>query len=711
MCINQNDVNHIMSDNCRVSEALYAGLCRYVGPPTAVTVRREVLDMAEIIKKPIEVMSGCKLIESGSNREGFRFDTSDVDRMLWLLDHKLITDLSQASVYDLSKHTIILVEDSDTPPGFVILQLLTTPRDKNIASCIVPFNDSLYISNARWRQILLTTFDGKFNIKNHGPCASYTIGKLEHDNVFCFHCPYWSRLTYYWKKRCVQYSWPPNDLFQEIYKHGCHVVPIGSKISADENELEWRMSFSVAEQKLVYSMNHTQFLCYGLLKIFLREIVNQNIQEPFLCSYFLKTTMFWLIQAGHIKWCPNNLLECFWQCFKYLFHCVHRGVMSNFFIPQNNMFASKLATTEGVRSLEFLKEQLKSLYETGVFCLLQSSTIRSMIEPVLFNSYIRTEPVEISVAEIDFLIKFEVGRMNFGFKYKREFYTCIQSMLNLSQLSLSQYQSQILQKCFVKYIYENASLFLNTSPDCTNRTTYRSDRLISNLLKLAGKMGAVSDLLFLALHYYRTCRYRNALNVSNLVKSRILKPHIMYCTFNRAIYNEYVAGWPFSRRVKASADIILLQRDNRAFCIEELSLEQYVCNKYQLSVLSISPYVLADMLRVLCYYRLGDKRKCLESLTDLKRLLLYNIRQIFISNKQSDISWQILGICQHAVGDLHGAIQSYQVSLTKTPDNNIQKAGKLRMIVALSQLAVCFLISLVFELKYKRVVPIDLDLD
>lgn len=41
------------------------GLCRYVGPPTAVTVRREVLDMAEIIKKHVEVKSGRRIIESG----------------------------------------------------------------------------------------------------------------------------------------------------------------------------------------------------------------------------------------------------------------------------------------------------------------------------------------------------------------------------------------------------------------------------------------------------------------------------------------------------------------------------------------------------------------------------------------------------------------------------------------------------------------------
>lgn len=88
----------------------------------------------------------------------------------------------------------------------------------------------------------------------------------EFDFAFCFHSPCWSPLTDGWRKRCFQHNWPPNHVLEDVIKHGCHFVPVGSKI---EDELEWRMSFSLAEQKLFYSMNHTQFLCYGLLKIFL----------------------------------------------------------------------------------------------------------------------------------------------------------------------------------------------------------------------------------------------------------------------------------------------------------------------------------------------------------------------------------------------------------------------------------------------------------
>lgn len=67
-------------------------------------------------------------------------------------------------------------------------------------------------------------------------------------------------------------------------------------LGCDESELEWRLSFTQAEQEIIYSFNHTQFLCYGILKIFLNEILCSGKRESLICSYFLKTILFWEIQ-------------------------------------------------------------------------------------------------------------------------------------------------------------------------------------------------------------------------------------------------------------------------------------------------------------------------------------------------------------------------------------------------------------------------------
>lgn len=117
-------------------------------------------------------------------------------------------------------------------------------------------------------------------------------------------------------------------------------MPIGSKRESDENELEWRLSFSQAEQKIVYTMNHSRFMCYGVLKIFLKEVICSVNQDSLICYYYLKNILFWEIQ--------NNPDSSFW-C-----HCLVLGYALNvcvgvfliqivqFFIPENNMCKDKI---------------------------------------------------------------------------------------------------------------------------------------------------------------------------------------------------------------------------------------------------------------------------------------------------------------------------------------------------------------------------------
>lgn len=536
-----------MSDNCRVSEALYVGLCRHIGTPTEVTIRREVMDMEEVLNKPVLLKSDIRMMVSGSYREGFRLKSSDRDFMYWMINLKVISDVSQSKIYDPSKHFIFLMEDSDTPPGFVRLKLVTSPPGKSINAAL-PFNGGMYISNLKVRQIMLTSISlnkSHSKLKMHGPCANGIVEFEETDHALCFHCSQWSQLTYDWKERCDLHKWPPTRVFEDIIKHGFHFVPISSKHLENENELEWRISFSQAEQKLVYCMSHSQFLCYGLLKIFLKEVVNSDTEESILCSYFLKTTLFWIIQMEHITWYPNDLLDCFWTCIKYLLGCIYLGMLPNFFIPYNNMFASKLATADGVRKLMHLSEQLNGYTETGVSCLLQSPTLRSIIEPVICNRFLRIEPVvghATSLADLDRSINMELQRVGFSTELIRNCYIYLNSVFRLSQLSLTEYQTLTLRKCFVEVLIEIASQSVNSLSGC-NRKVYRQDRFGGILLKLAGKLGDVSHMLYLAMYYYRKCRIREALNITNLVKSRLYQPYLMYYDrVDTEKYNESVSG-------------------------------------------------------------------------------------------------------------------------------------------------------------------------
>ena len=134
-----------------LSEAVYAGMCRYVGSPTEVRIRRELTDTEEVMRRPVMIMRGFDGMMSGSRREGFRLKTSDIDFMLWLPDHKVICDLSQISLYRIPQHTVILMECEDLTPGFTRLKLMTPSGEQAVNSSLITGNNEIYISSFIYR--------------------------------------------------------------------------------------------------------------------------------------------------------------------------------------------------------------------------------------------------------------------------------------------------------------------------------------------------------------------------------------------------------------------------------------------------------------------------------------------------------------------------------------------------------------------------------
>ena len=90
--------------------------------------------------------------------------------------------------------------------------------------------------------------------------------------------------------------------------------------------------------------------------------------------------------------------------------------------------------------------------------------------------------------------------------------------------------------------------------------------------------------------------------------------------------------------------------------------------------LYISPFVLLYMLEFLCW-RHVDLRKAQIALNDLQVM----VNQDWKSNLFSDMSWEILGICQQIAGNHHAAIYSYQQSLRQIQFHKIQDATRLRI--------------------------------
>ncbi|XP_078322905.1 uncharacterized protein LOC111100856 [Crassostrea virginica] len=642
-----------------ISDSLYVGLCLEVGTSQQVAIRRDVEDITELLDH--KVTGTCNNVQymlSGSRREGFRFVDSDCDYMFWPIDHPVLWDLSQAQFYNTHRDKLILCDSSESPPGFTLLWLPLEEASRNVLSACVRMNGTLYISSAKYRERNNGGSD-----KVHGPCSSGTYGPMEYDSAYCFVSEFWPPSASSWRDRCL--LWPPPCVVNDIIRSGCHFVAAGHKLG-NHTDIEWRISFSQAEQKLVYAMNHTQFLIYALLKLFVKEInYGLSEEEKLLCSYHMKTAVLWAIQQNTIHdWCPQNLLAGFWVCFKFLLKWVYEGVCPNFFIPENNMFLNKVYG----EAQSQLFTQLYSLYEKGIAFLLYIPSIRSYIMNVLCNprhSVCTDEHTMISEVRLDMEL---FGEVDINPVTQDNLLICMEYLHTVEQLitsSLTQCQIITLQTHTATILQCSAFILhdMYTTTSVGNKQMYIADKLSCYMLKLVVKFGCVSDLLYIAMYFYKTLRHREALSVIEMTKVKLAQPGLMYEEphVDPYRYTEAVGGRSWSTKMKHAVAQNITLRNNICY-IDELTLEQQSSLLNDSIILEIPPFILLHMLEFLCC-RHADPRRAQAALDDL---------QVLVHHDQ--------GVFVPMTGNHQAALYSYEQSLRQDSINNrIQNVTRYRI--------------------------------
>ncbi|XP_062568672.1 uncharacterized protein LOC134230834 [Saccostrea cucullata] len=659
-----------------MSESVFAGLCHKVGTSTQINIRREVEDIREIVRNELVFGRGDYLIWSGSYREGFRLEGSDVDLMKCFSIYQVVWDLNQAMSFNINRKWLFLCDCSESPPGFTLLAPWPMMAiQTEVPTFFVRINGKVYISSSKYRRIACPLGVPK-NFTEHGPCQSGYLGDKEYDFALCFECKFWPPSASSWIDRCQ--IWPQSHILHNIVKNGCHLVAIGHKLGKHADD-EWRISFSLAELKLVYSMNHCQFLTYGLLKIFLKEIIHSALgdQDKLLCSYHMKTSVFWVIQQNIIAhWCPQNLLEAFWVCFKLLLKWVYEGVCPNFFIPENNMFVTNIHGE--AQKILFLR--LYGLYENGIACLLHSPTIRPYLINVLRNprqSICIHEYNLVSEHQLDFELFNVISKTHLVLVMDlRRCIKCLSIIEYLIGLRLTQYQFVLLQKSTVNVLQTISFLLLNRCYNTVaNKLMYKVDKKICHMLSLAAKFGCISDTLYLVMYYYRTARYLKALFVNEMMEVKLSQPHVLYRIIDPVKYSEAIGGQSLSTKLRqATADDIDLPPE---ICyLHELIPEQSVLQNGNI-ILAIPLFTLVYMLEILCSMH-TDTVRAQRALLKLKSLVHFD-QGVYLPEKLKGISWQILGICQQITGDIHSALFSYQQSLRQYPYHELRTATLMRI--------------------------------
>ncbi|XP_061195629.1 uncharacterized protein LOC133203845 [Saccostrea echinata] len=290
-----------MESESNLSQEVYLLLQMEVGTPTIVDIRREIMDIEETIynsasstvKLPCRKRPTFFRVVTGSHREGFRFEESDADFLYWWTDHKVIYHPSHENLYN--QETLIMMEYCNDSPGSVLLKVKKWSDWPIVRNSYVTLEKGTYMSSSKYRESTK-----KLVVENsqiHGPCARGQLGNgLRYDNAHSMKCDILPEVVSSWIKRCLTKGWPDSTVLQYARRTGCHFVPIGRK-NSPKQDYEWRISFNLIELKCVHCMNHVQFTCYGLFKIFLSKIIKPLMDDKeLLCSYFLKTIMFYMIQ-------------------------------------------------------------------------------------------------------------------------------------------------------------------------------------------------------------------------------------------------------------------------------------------------------------------------------------------------------------------------------------------------------------------------------
>ena len=206
---------------------------------------------------------------------------------------------------------------------------------------------------------------------------------------------------------------------------------------------------------------------------------------------------------------------------------------------------------------------------------------------------------------------------------------------------------------------------------------YIADRMTCHMLKLAAKFGCISDMMYIAMHYYKALRYRDVLSVTESIKICTAQPGLMYHGIvDQERYTEAVGGQSLSTKMRQAAahDIMLY---NGIRYINELIPEQQ-CVLHNKNIYLVIPlFVLLHFVEFLCY-RHTDTALAQTALEELQ-VLVHHDQGWHIPIIRRDISWEILGICQQLSGNHQAALDSFQHILTHFPWSRVQAVTQMRI--------------------------------
>ncbi|XP_052083852.1 uncharacterized protein LOC127721209 [Mytilus californianus] len=278
----------------------------------------------------------------------------------------VIEDISKdSSQYQAS---LLVITEEDTPVGYVKLQLVIEGTRQTVMNW--PYlqqfvRKDIVILDKNGRILLFdlpTQYrDGIFSRRKNKPAL--TIENMKMDLVRSYRCTAWPTIATEWLTRRRCYGWPTEDTIQEMKSFGFFVIKKGHPCSP-EKDLEWRISFSLQERKLMFSLTDVQYKCYIVLKMINRDVIKLNE----FTSYHWKTCLFYAMEQNDRNvWEKRNLFYCVKLCLKQMLKWLKCGNCPNYFIPGDNLFDGKLNNNRRLKAAN----EIEHVLNMGFNCFLR----------------------------------------------------------------------------------------------------------------------------------------------------------------------------------------------------------------------------------------------------------------------------------------------------------------------------------------------------
>ncbi|XP_060587239.1 uncharacterized protein LOC132742783 [Ruditapes philippinarum] len=291
---------------------------------------------------------------------------SDVD---YLSCNNKINLVQTSGQWKPRKYNILVIQDDSTSPGYCLLQDLNETSDKDFETILFEkemrkiFDSEGAFELRGERMLMKNTFLTKLDFKGcrNGPALTRPGNgrNLDFDYVKAMHCTDWPFEAKSWLNNQGKGNWPSKELKEKCETTGFFVVPVASKSGLYE-DLEWRLSTSLAERLLMFSLNITQMRCYVLMKLIVKTFITPECGDV-ISSFICKTTLFFCIfKQETCIWREQNLLLCLKYCLEELKDFVMQENCPHFMIHGNNLLAGKVTSSNKKRIENILHEIIKS---------------------------------------------------------------------------------------------------------------------------------------------------------------------------------------------------------------------------------------------------------------------------------------------------------------------------------------------------------------